>query len=785
MNRLRGRGELAAVLFPMLVLPAIAAPPVFSGAADVDAAMEQAIREDRIPGGVVLIGHQGRIVFQKAYGFRSRHPDEPMTLDTIFDAASLTKVVVTTSSVMKLFEQGRIRLNDPVTAYLPEFQGGKSPITVRHLLTHFSGLRPDLPMPPDWKGHDAGIRRALLDKPVDPPGVRFVYSDINFILLGAIVERLGGVSLDDFARQNLFVPLGMKESMFNPPASLRRRIAPTEQLPGTTAPLRGVVHDPTARAMGGVAGHAGLFTTAADLSKFAELILHGGQAGSASVFHRVTVSKFTTPGTPADQPILRGLGWDLDSPFSANRGELFPIGSFGHTGFTGTSLWIDPFSGTYVILLSNSVYPHVRPAISGLRAKVATIAAAAFGIAAPGIQLTGYNETLVGAGVHRVVHRNADTWNGIDVLLASPALEWKQKRIGLITNQTGLTRDGRRNVDALLAGGWKVTALFSPEHGWVGAEDTENISDTIDQKTGIRVWSLYKRKDRRPDRAMLSAVDVLVFDIQDVGARFYTYLSTMNYAMQAAAAEKIPFVVLDRPNPITGVHMEGPVLDADLKSFIGCYEMPLRHGMTAGELARMMNREQHIGAALRVVAMKGWTRGDWFDSTGLVWVNPSTNMRSLNAALLYPGIAMLEASPDYSVGRGTDAPFEQIGATWIHGAELARYLNSRYIPGVRLYATRFRPVSSNLANKLIEGVRFVVTDREAFDSARLGLELAAAIGRLYPGRIALDDNRRLIGSRRVIEALKAGDDPRKIVQDEQESLRAFLVLRDKYLIYKN
>ncbi len=775
---------LSLGLVAALAAPLAAAQSAFPAGADIDAVMEQAIGENRIPGGVVLIGHQGKIVFQKAYGFRSHHPDEAMTVDTIFDAASLTKVVVTTSSVMKLFEQGRIRLNDPVTAYLPEFQGGKSPITVRNLMTHFSGLRPDLDMPPAWKGHETGIRLAMQDTPMDPPGVRFVYSDLNFILLGAIVERISGLSLPEFARRNLFVPLKMSDSMFNPPASLRHRIAPTEQLPGAAAALRGVVHDPTARAMGGVAGHAGLFTTAADLSKFAEMLLQGGQTNGPRVFRTVSVLKFTTPQTPPDQPILRGLGWDLDSPYSGNRGELFPIGSYGHTGFTGTSLWIDPLSGSYVILLTNSVYPHIRPPITGLRARVATIAAAALGIAGPGIQLTGYNETLVGPGRHRVVERNSSTLNGIDVLLASPAPYWKAKRVGLITNQTGLTRDGRRSVDALLAAGWKVTALFSPEHGWEGKQDFENIDNTVDRTTGIRVWSLYKHKDLRPTTAMLSSVDVLIFDIQDVGARFYTYLSTMNYAMRAASARKIPFFVLDRPNPITGVHVEGPMLEPELKSFIGCFEMPLRHGMTAGELAQMMNGEQHIGADLQVIHMKYWARGDWFDSTGLLWVNPSPNMRSLNAALLYPGIAMLEASQDYSVGRGTDAPFEQIGANWIQGVELAGYLNSRYIPGVRVYPTRFRPLSSNLANNLIEGVRFVITDRNSFDSVRLGLEVAAAIAKLYPGKIVLEDDARLIGSRKVIRALDEGRDPRMILQDEEHALRAFLVLRAKYLIYR-
>ncbi len=375
------------------------AQPTFSGAAAVDEQINRAVQDGLIPGAVLLIGHDGQVVYRKAYGERSLIPArEPMTVDTIFDAASLTKVIATTSSVMKLFEQGKIRLDDPVTKYLPEFQGGHSDITIRNLMTHFSGLRPDLDLKPAWSGYETGIHRALIDKPAGPPGVRFVYSDINFILLGEIVHRLSGQMLSDFARENIFEPLGMQDSMFLPPAALRPRIAPTEIDPVTGQPLRGAVHDDTSRYMGGVAGHAGLFTTADDLAKFAQMMLDRGRANGIRLFSPLTVEKFTSPESPADQPILRGLGWDIDSPYSSNRGELFPIGSYGHTGFTGTSMWMDPVSRTYVILLTNVVHPHRGKSLSSLRSRVATIAAASFGIASPGVALTGYNETIVGPG---------------------------------------------------------------------------------------------------------------------------------------------------------------------------------------------------------------------------------------------------------------------------------------------------------------------------------------------------------------------------------------------------
>jgi len=761
------------------------AQSTFTGAAAADEQINLAVKDGLIPGAVLEIGHDGKVVYRKAYGERALIPQrEPMTVDTIFDAASLTKVIATTSSIMKLFEQGKIRLNDPVTKYLPEFQGGRSDITIRNLMTHFSGLRPDLDLQPAWSGYDTGIQRALVEKPARPSGVRFVYSDINFILLGEIVHRLSGQMLSDFTRENIFQPLGMSDSMFQPPASLRSRIAPTEIDPATGQPLRGVVHDETSRYMGGVAGHAGLFTTADDLAKFAQMMLDHGMANGTRMFSSPTVEKFTTPQSPADQPILRGLGWDIDSPFSSNRGDLFPIGSYGHTGFTGTSIWIDPYSRTYVILLTNFVHPHRGKSLTGLRGRIATIAASSFGITAREVKLTGYNETITGPGLRREIEPNGGVLTGLDVLAQENFAPLKGKRIGLITNHTGLSRDGKRNIDLLTAAGVRIVSIFSPEHGLLGKEDQPNVADSRDPATGLPVLSLFHGPTRRIAPEMLSNVDTLVYDIQDVGARFYTYSCTLLYALEESAKKHIPFFVLDRPNPITGVRVEGPVLDKDLESFVGCYEMPLRHGLTFGELASMANGELNFGADLHVIPMKGWSRGDWFDATNLAWVDPSPNMRSLNAATLYPGVAMLEASKNYSVGRGTDSPFEQVGADWIHGRELAAFLNGRYIPGVRVYPTRFQPSSSNFKGQTVEGVRFVITDRYAFDSTRLGLELAYALEKLYPGRIPWDTNRFLIGNHEVIAAAKSGLDPRTIVERMEDSLAAFDRRREKYLIYK-
>ena len=784
MWKIVGRGAAALVAI-CLSLPAAQSP--FPSALALDNTINSAIERELIPGAVLLIGHRGAIVYRKAYGSRALIPKrEPMTVDTIFDAASLTKVVATTSSIMKLFEKGKIRLNDPVTEYLPEFQGGHSGITIRNLLTHFSGLRPDLDLEPTWSGYQTGIDKALIDRPRTPPGARFVYSDINFILLGEIVHRLSGKTLAEYAKDNIFGPLEMKHTRFLPLAEWVSRIAPTEIEPLSGGPIRAVVHDPTARDMGGIAGHAGLFTTADDLARFCQMMLNLGTSNGKRLFSTATVQKFTTPQSPANQAVLRGLGWDIDSPFSANRGELFPIGSYGHTGFTGTSIWIDPTSQTYVILLTNSVHPHRGKSLTSLRARVATLTAAAVGIHGKRVRLTGFNETITGtgAGAGPQVAANANVLTGLDVLMDEKFAPLQGKRLGLITNHTGLSQSGKRNIDLMRAAGLNIVALFSPEHGFAGRQDQPNVGNSKDTSTGIPVFSLFNGPNRRISQTMLTGIDTVVYDIQDVGARFYTYSCTMLSSMEECAKRKIPFYVLDRPNPITGVHVEGPVLEKDLESFVGCFEMPIRHGLTFGELAGMFNGERKTGADLHVIPVKNWDRGEWFDSTGLTWVDPSPNMRSLNAATLYPGVAMIEASPNYSVGRGTDAPFEQIGADWIDGRQLAAFLNSRFIPGVRVYPTRFQPTVSNFKNQMIEGVRFVVTDRNVFDATRFGLEIGFALEKLYPGKIPWDKNRFLIGSRAVIEAEKSGVDPRTTGQNLEESLKGFVAKRERYLLYK-
>lgn len=722
--------------------------------ADIDAVTEEAIRDGYIPGAVVLVGHQGKVVFKKAYGSRSLVPaKEPATLDTIYDAASLTKVIATTPAMMKLVEQGRVRLADPVTAYLPEFQGGTSDITVRDLMIHFSGLRPDLDLEPVWSGYETGVKKALIDKPTDPPGTKFVYSDINFELLGEIIRRVSGKPLDQFVQEQIYRPLGMKDTGFRPAAALISRIAPTEIDATTGQPLRGVVHDPTARYMGGVAGHAGVFTTADDLALYAQMMLDLGQSGGQGIFAPATVDRFTAPATPANQPVIRSLGWDIDSPYSSNKGEIW-TGGYGHTGFTGPAIWIHPQSQSYIVIMANRNHPRGGRSINSWRSKVASIAAAALSVAPT----------------------QKATLTGLDVLAKQNFAPLQGKRIGLITNQTGIDRQGRRNIDRMLAAKVNLTIFFAPEHGAAGTLDTNDIPDDIDKPTGLPIRSLYGNGRTRVTAGMFKELDAVVFDMQDVGARFYTYGCAMLYGIEEAAKAGVAFYVLDRPNPVTGNHVEGPMLDSALNSNVGCYDLPIRHGLTLGELANMANTERKWNAKLEVIKMENWQRDEWFDETGLPWVDPSPNMRSLNAATLYPGIALLETQKDYSVGRGTDVPFEHIGAEWIDGGILAQTLNARSIPGIRVYPERFQPTSSVAAGKMLGGIRFVVTDRESFNAVRFGLELAATLNTLYPGKLDFEASRNLIGSRAVVDALKSNTPP-------AYSLDAFLTRRAGFLLY--
>jgi uncharacterized protein YbbC (DUF1343 family) len=721
--------------------------------AEIDATIERAIAEKKIPGGVYHFDQNGRI-YEKVYGNRALVPNiEPMTIDTMFDAASLTKVVATTPSIWLLIERGKIALDDPAQKFIPEFP--HAGITIRHLLTHTSGLRPDLDNTNPWIGYDTAMRLILQEEPVNKPGYVFRYSDINFEILGEIVQRVSGKPLDEFAKSEIFAPLGMKDTKFRPTKNDEPRTAPTEPDEHGVM-LRGTVHDPTARRMGGVAGHAGLFTTAHDLVLYARMLLGGG----APIFKPETVKMLTSVQSPPNVAVRRTGGFDYDSGFSRPRGELYPIGSFGHTGFTGTILWIDPASKSFYVFLSNRVHPNGKGNVTHLQVALGTLSARAAGYTSPVVPRVRF---IVGG---------ADTNNGIENLIAQRWAPLQGLKIGLITNQSGIDRSGNPTIDLLRsAPGVTLVSLFSPEHGIRGVAD-DKVSDTRDDVTGLPIYSLYG-ETRKPKPEQLAGLDALVFDIQDVGARFYTYIATMGLAMEAAADAKVKFIVLDRVNPIGGAAFEGPMLRGDT-DFIAWHPIVIRHGMTVGELARMFKDERHIEVDLTVIPLQRWKR-EWFqDESGLPWINTSPNMRSLTAATLYPGIGILERA--VSVGRGTATPFELMGAPYIDADALARELPP--LPGIQFQPVHFTPTASVFEGKPCHGVRFTLTDRKAFKPVATGVAIATVLHRLYPNDFALDKLATLLRDPQTLDAIRDGK-PISWADDEA----AFAARRAKYLLY--
>jgi SSS family transporter len=842
--------------------------------------LTQAIAEKKIPGAVVVVNHDGRTMFERAYGDRAVEPVvEPMTEETVFDMASLTKCLVTATAVMQLYELHKLDFDDPVAKYLPDFGvNGKQAVTIRELLTHYSGLPPDVDLKDAWglaaPDKAEGFRRAFASGLVAPPGTHFEYSDINYITLGALVEKISGQPLEKYAQEHIFTPLHMIHTRYLPvgkacgtaagavvacePDGWRReewipRIAPTaydNEGSAATNPdydklLRGVVHDPSARRMGGVAGHAGVFSTAGDIALFGQALLDR-LAGRASDFPlgQAALKLMTQPEQPSTAAggatiftedgktttgvAARGFGWDINSAFSRPRGEVFPIGSFGHTGFTGTSLWMDPASDTVVVLLSNAIHPRGAPPISTLRGQVATAAARALGLkgtedAALPSEVEAQSSGSTQMGLHSESKDSfppcgqgeaCPTYTGIDVLerthfaalVPVAARHNNRLRLGLLTNQTGLDSKGRRTVDILFndapraVPGVSLTTLFSPEHGLLGVKDSMKVANDTDTTTHLPVMSLYgaKEEQRRPSMEALKDLDAVVIDLQDAGERFYTYETVVGYFLEAAARAHIEIIVLDRPNPVNGIAVQGPVSDAGVESYTDYMPVPSRHGLTLGELALYFNSEKLVPSAtsaniqapikaqLTVIPMRNWRRSEFFDETHLPWVDPSPNLRSPTAAIPYPGVALMETA-NISVGRGTDRPYEQIGAPYIDAPQLAAYLTARKIPGVSFSPTSF-PVAEDgnhypFHGKTIPGISFTVTDRNVLNSPEFGIELISALHRFYP-EFLLAKTMQIIANVDTLQALRNNDDPRAIAAGWEADLARFERRRQPYLLYR-
>ncbi|HEX3716427.1 MAG TPA: exo-beta-N-acetylmuramidase NamZ domain-containing protein [Verrucomicrobiae bacterium] len=749
----------------------------------LDNAIDTAIDGGKLPGAVVWIEH-GTNIYWKAYGKRSLIPtQETMTRDTIFDMASLTKVLATAPAIMILVERGRVKLDEPAHTYIPEFTGdGKENITIRQLLTHTSGLTEDISTKSKWHGTETAVQMASATKLRAPPGTEFRYSDINFFMLGEIVGRVSGMPLNEFCAKEIYGPLKMTDTGFLPSASEIPRIAPTQMTDGVM--LRGVVHDPTSRFMGGVAGHAGLFSTAPDLARYARMMLNMGELDGVRIMKPETVKMMTSVQTPPDMDRRRGFGWDIDTGFSSPRGAHFPLGSYGHTGFTGNSLWIDPYSKTFVIFLSNRVHPYGQGSVVPLYRTVGTLAAEAvtdFDFAyVPDALAVFPRKPRHHAGGEKAAY-TPRVLNGIDVLVKENFAPLKGLRIGLITNPTGKDCHRYPTIDLLRnAPGVELKMLFSPEHGLYGNYD-EPVSDAFDEHTGLPIYSLYGSR-RAPTPDQLEGLDALVFDIQDVGCRFYTYTATLGLAMEAANKAGLKFFVLDRVNPINGVMIDGPMLTGKT-SFIAFHPEPVRYGMTLGELAQMYKAERRLdNIDLTIIPLEGWDRKSWFDETGQPWVNPSPNMRSLTEAMLYPGVGLLEYC-QISVGRGTGTPFEVIGAPYIEDERFAEAMNREGLPGVRFVPVRFTPTDSKFKNESCGGVNIILTDREKCQVVDIAVTAAKILNRWYPDQFGVTNMSRLLGDESTLQAIEDDKPLSEIKAMWSTNVEAFKARRQNYLLY--
>jgi len=747
-----------------------------AGLEEAGKALKKAVRDGGLAGGVVAAGRRGEVLLLEAAGWRRLVPSPLPTLpNTVFDLASLTKPVVTATLASQLVEAGELKLDYPVKAYLPAFRGdGRDEATVRDLLTHSSGV-------PAWKNYladpptGAAGRQERLEAVVADicrlplvarPGEQFVYSDLGFILLGAVIEGLLGKPLDQAAVERIFVPAAMGGACFNPPALLWEACAATEVVEGRV--LQGVVHDENARYLGGVAGHAGLFATAEDLGRYCAMMLHGGMGVAGRVLWPGTVAAMTT--TQSRHPDQRrGLGWDLDSKYAIQiRGDVFPARGFGHSGFTGTSLWVDPPSGAWVVLLTNQVHPSRgdKEVIGALRREVANAVARAI------IRRTPRGRKTAPAG---------GVATGFEVERGRGWPTLRDKRIGLLTNHSAIDSRRRHLADVLAAwAGVDLVRLFAPEHGLRGELD-EPFGDGVDAATGLQVLSLYGAR-QAPAADDLADLDAIVFDIQDAGVRFYTYTATLALAMKAAAEANVEVVVLDRPSLLRPDIVDGPLLDRPFASLAEYHPLPVVHGLTAGELARYANQEYRIGARLTVVACENYRRDMWFDETGLPWVNPSPNLRSPTAAILYPALGMLERC-NLSVGRGTGEPFEVFGAPWMDGAELARTLNAWGLAGLSFEPVRFTPAEREFRGQDCSGCRVLLLDREAYQPVATGLRIAAAIEQLWPNKLNIQAVSGLLGDRQAVERLAEGVAVEEVMKRWQAPLADYLARRQAYLLY--
>ncbi len=713
-------------------------------------ALHDAVDQSHAPGAVLYIGDIEHEHFFEATGSRQRFPyDRPLRPDTLFDLASLTKVIATATAVMKLRDAGKFQLGDSIADHvpIPEFRS----MTIENLLTHTSGLIAHKRYFETETTVDAMLARYAKEGIEAPPNTRHEYSDAGFILLGKLIELSARDTLDAYCMREIFEPLGMTRTAFRPPEAWRGNCAATEDDPWRGRMLVGEVHDENAAAVGGVSGQAGVFSTAEDIARFCRSLLRGEVLPAATVDEMIRLDRM---------PIYpwQGLAWEID-PWSSKKGGFLPSrAAFGHTGFTGTSLWIDRTSGLFVILLSNTVHP---------------------------TRENRGSETL-----RRVIHQaiaeeffppTSNTHTGLDRLIRENYRAIENRQIALLTNHSAVDQRGKHILDSLVyAKNMTIKTIYTPEHGLRGeAEAGEKVAGQVGP---VPVVSLYGEK-KEPSREELKGVDLFLVDLQDVGARFYTYPATMRACLAACAAARVPVLVLDRPNPLGGVISEGPIA-LETTNLISAATVPCRHGMTLGELAMWF--QQHDpkarGVNLSVNWLDNWPTVRLFSECALPWVPPSPNLPTPEIALLYSGMCLFEGT-NLNEGRGTDTPFGIVGAPWLNAQAVVDRVAAADIAGVELEAVYYVPksipgkaASPRYQDQSCQGIRVRVTHADSVRPFTVAVAMMVALRETHPNDFKLDGSPPfdlLAGGPDLRTRIEAGHRATDIVQGLSASLVAY------------
>ncbi|MDK1021024.1 MAG: DUF1343 domain-containing protein [Candidatus Hydrogenedentes bacterium] len=721
----------------------------------IRAALRKAVKESGSPGAVLYIGDLERDYLQIAHGDRQRIPSrKSVRNDTLYDLASLTKVVATATAVMMLRDEGAFRLDQSITDFvpIPAFRE----MRIFDLLTHTSGLVPVERYFETMDSLDEMLQRYAEEGIENPPGVMHSYSDVGFMLLGRLVEIVAQDSLDAFCRKRIFEPLGMTRTAFNPPVEWSANCAATEDDPWRGRIVLGEVHDENTYAVGGVSGQAGLFSTTADLARFCRAFLRG------DLLKRSTVDEMTRFGSVPLYP-WQGLAWQIDPWSSKKTGFLPSRNAFGHAGWTGTSLWMDRATGLFVILLSNTIHPsrEVRD-----------------------------NETLrriVHTAIGDTFYRTVNAHSGLDRLVRENFTVLEDKRIALLTNHAAVDQLGRHIFQLLpFALNTELRLVYSPEHGIQGQAEA---GETVEGQRGpVSVISLYGDR-KTPSQEELSRVDLFIVDLQDIGSRYYTYMATMRQCMAACAKAKVPVLVLDRPNPLGGQVLEGPIA-VDTSSLVSNTAIPVRHGMTMGELATWYTqtdlKNRHVD--LTVNLLDNWQPRRFFHECNLPWVPPSPNIPTPETALLYAGMCLFEAT-NLNEGRGTDTPFALIGAPWLDASGVIGAVKRQESAGCELHDVTYTPRSipgkasdPRYRDHLCHGIRIEVTDFDRFRPFTLAVALLIVIRKRHPSHFAWSGSPEidvLAGGPDLRSRIERGHSARRIIARYRAQLNEFDAIRPR------